>query len=206
MSTVIDEIRGTAIALEDDDIDTDRIIPAKYLKDETFVALGEHVFETDRLYAADAGTLHPFTDPARRSARILLAAANFGCGSSREHAPQALRRWGIEAIVAVSFGEIFRDNAATIGLPCLTADPADLAEARRLVADAPGRAVTLGLAQSGLHVGDLRLPVRLNEALRQRFLTGRWDSLSVLSESADVVRTVAAGLPYLTDFAGGGAL
>src|SRR6187402_2813025 len=119
-------VSGRGLPLRGDDLDTDRIMPARFLKAVTFEGLESHVFEDDRHEAANRGATHPFDDPSRRQARILIAGGNFGCGSSREHAPQALYRWGIRAIVAESFAEIFFGNSLMIGLACVTAPPSEV--------------------------------------------------------------------------------
>jgi len=201
--SIRNEFRGTAIALDGDDIDTDRIIPAKYLKAMDFNELGAHVFETERINARETAAVHPFDNPDHNGAQILLVARNFGCGSSREHAPQALHRRDIDAIVGVSFGEIFRDNAAAIGLPCVTADAESLSRARRVVAAHPGREVVLNLSESELRVDEQAFAISLNESLRQRFLTGTWDTLTTLMDATDLIGRRAATLPYLNNFAVG---
>ncbi|UYM22848.1 3-isopropylmalate dehydratase small subunit [Streptomyces sp. AD16] len=133
----ITTVSGTTVVISGNDIDTDRIIPARFLKHLTFDALGDHVFEDDRKQQHARGGTHPFDLPERSGAGVLLAAKNFGCGSSREHAAQALYRWGVRAVVGESFGEIFRGNCGTIGLPCVTLSAEDAEEARTIaLADA----------------------------------------------------------------------
>src|SRR5262249_28067708 len=126
MSSRIDRVSGRTIVLHGDDLDTDRIMPARFLKAVTFEGLETHVFEDDRRAIKAQGGQHPFDDPSRTGARILLTGVNFGCGSSREHAPQGLLRWGLRAIVAESFAEIFAGNALMIGLVCVSAAASDL--------------------------------------------------------------------------------
>ena len=135
MSSQIDRIEGSGIPLRGDNIDTDRIIPARFLKAITFDGLGDHVFEDDRAALAD----HPFSNPVYRQAKVLLANENFGSGSSREHAPQALKRWGIEACVGESFSEIFRGNSLAIGLACVTVSREAVEQLMSLVEAAPDR-------------------------------------------------------------------
>ena len=191
------QITGTAVALAGADIDTDRIIPARFLKSLSFDALGEHVFEDDRKGLADAGRVHPFDAPERAGASVLFVASNFGCGSSREHAPQALYRWGIRAVAGESFAEIFYGNSATIGLPCVTLAPDDAAEARALVEADPDLEVTVDIERRELRAGDRVWPAAINESLRERFVSGTWDTLGELSSATDRIEAVAARLPYM---------
>ncbi|MGZ5429507.1 MAG: 3-isopropylmalate dehydratase small subunit, partial [Thermoanaerobaculia bacterium] len=139
----IRRVSGTALPLGGDDIDTDRIIPARFLVSITFEGLGAHAFEDDRKAAKAAGKAHPFDDPRFSGARILLVNRNFGCGSSREHAPQALARAGIKALVGESFSEIFFGNAVAIGLPCVTAPHEAVARLQSLVEGAPKSALSV---------------------------------------------------------------
>ncbi len=189
-------IEGTAIALRGDDIDTDRIIPARFLKAITFAGLEAHLFADDRDEAARRGAVHPFDDPARRQAAVLIAGANFGGGSSREHAPQALRRRGIRAIAGESFAEIFQSNAQTIGLPCVTVDRPALTAIRDLVERSPALVVTVDLDACCLSAADVSVPVRLPPAARAAFLSDAWDATTILLERYEDVERVAAALPY----------
>lgn len=196
----VERVSGTAISVRGHDIDTDRIIPARFLKAVSFDGLGDHVFEDDRLGVKASGGVHPFENPSFAGASILFANANFGCGSSREHAPQALRRWGIKAIVAESFAEIFFGNSQTIGLPCLTASHADM---ERVMAAADARPTesfdvnlrTLQLAGAGVTAG-LKMPA----AARDAFLSGDWDATGLLLADYEVVQATAAKLPYIAGF------
>lgn len=199
LETIV-RVAGRAICLEGDNVDTDRILPSRYLKHLTFDALGEHVFEGDRANARAAGETHPFDDTRRVGGTILFAGENFGCGSSREHAPQALFRWGVRAIVGVSYGEIFQGNAAAIGLPCVVLAPADAEAARNLAASDPTLQFVVNLVDRQLTCGETVWPVRINESERERLVTGRWDTFTSLSEAADDIKKVAARLPYLSGF------
>ncbi|AUA08226.1 3-isopropylmalate dehydratase small subunit [Streptomyces sp. SID8382] len=190
-------VTGPALVLRGNDIDTDRIIPARFLKHLTFDRLGEHVFEDDRKEAAASGAVHPFDAAESAGAAILLTAKNFGCGSSREHAPQALYRWGIQAVVGESFGEIFRGNCTTIGLPCVVIAPEHATEACALAESSPATRAVLDLERSDLRMGDRSWPIQLPESVRDRFVTGRWDTLAELHSAARSVRAVADRLPYL---------
>jgi 3-isopropylmalate/(R)-2-methylmalate dehydratase small subunit len=188
-------VEGTAVPLRGDDIDTDRIIPARYLRTVSFDGLERHVFEDDRRAAA-----HPFDDSRFAGARVLLVHGNFGCGSSREHAPQALYRWGIRAIVGESFSDIFFGNAALIGLPCVTAARADVDALMSLVEQHPRATVRVDLAELTCGSDAFACPIVLPAAQRDAFISGTWDSTGLLLEHFDEVRDLAGRLPYLTGF------
>ncbi len=192
----IDRLEGTAIPLRGDNIDTDRIIPARYLKSVTFEGLGDHVFEDDRKSMQD----HPFASPKYRGASVLLANKNFGSGSSREHAPQALNRWGIRACVGESFSEIFRGNSLAIGLPCLTAAPTDVELVMRWVEDSPGTRVSVSVSALELQFDDKTLTLELPPGMRDALLSGLWDATGLLLEKFEDVRATAADLPYIAGF------
>ena len=200
MTTAITRIEGTALPLRGDDIDTDRIIPARFLVSVTFEGLGEHAFEDDRKAARDRGASHPFDDPRFSGARILLVNRNFGCGSSREHAPQALWRRGFGAIAGGSFSEIFFGNAVAIGMPCVTLSAESIAELMDLVSNAPSTRLTVDIQSRTVAAGAKTFPLSLPENAREAFLTGRWDGTSMLLERFEEVEAVASRLPYLRDF------
>src|SRR5678816_632113 len=161
----ITRVAGPAIVISGNDMDTDRIMPARFLKAVTFAGLEAHVFEDDRREAANQGATHPFDDASRRQARVLIAGGNFGCGSSREHAPQALYRWGIRAIVAESFAEIFFGNSLMIGMPCVTAAPADLESLRAAAEDATAE-IIVDIKERRLEAGSIQAPAHLPDATR----------------------------------------
>jgi 3-isopropylmalate/(R)-2-methylmalate dehydratase small subunit len=194
----VERISGRAIPLRGNDIDTDRIIPARYLKTITFDGLEEHVFEDDRRQLAERGATHPFDDTKFRGAKLLFAQANFGCGSSREHAPQAIARWGIGAIVAESYAEIFFGNSLMMGMPCVTAAPADLEKLLTLVESTPDREFTLDLTTCRLSTGDITIAVNLPEAVRTALTSGNWDATGQLVDRYEEVEAVAARLPYVS--------
>lgn len=192
-------ITGTAVALDGADIDTDRIIPARFLRCVTFDELGAHAFEDDRKQLAEAGRRHPFDDPARQEARILVAGKNFGCGSSREHAPQALMRWGggIRAIVAESYAEIFFGNCAAIGIPAVTANAADVRTLAAAVHADAKLQVTVDLDEMRVRFGAPRaIPVHMPEGPRGQLRSGRWDTTGELLQARDAIARTAAALPY----------
>ncbi len=188
-------IRGRAVAVRGNDIDTDRIIPARYLRTVTFDGLGEHAFEDDR--AADG---HPFDNPRFAGASILVANANFGCGSSREHAPQALMRWGIEAFVAVSFAEIFFGNCTALGLPCLRASEGDVERLMAAVEDDPALVVEVDVEAQSARFGGESMEAAMPEGPREQLVTGTWDALGQLLEAGDEIGRTARRLPYLSSF------
>ena len=185
-------IAGRALAVDGNDIDTDRIIPARFLLCVTFDELGEHPFEDDRRQLKNTGRTHPFDDPARAEARVLLVVRNFGCGSSREHAPQALLRWnrGIAAIVGESFAEMFFGNCVALGIPCVKAGREDLEALKRAVAEDAALEVSVDLEKNEVRAGALRIPVSIPEGERRDLVTGRWDVLPELIEGKDKVRAL----------------
>lgn len=196
MSTCVDRLKGSGLPLRGDNIDTDRIIPARFLKAVTFDGLGDHVFEDDREALAD----HPFSNPAYQHARVLLTNDNFGSGSSREHAPQALKRWGISVCVGESFSEIFRGNSLAIGLPCVTVSHEDIERLMNVVEATPSARFTLVLSDRTLTVDGTSVSVGIEDSARDAFLTGTWDATGMLLEDFDVVRGVASRVPYIRGF------
>jgi len=191
-------IKGPGITLDGNDIDTDRIIPARYLRCVTFDGLGAHAFEDDRAQLKAAGQTHPFDKADRAQARLLLVDRNFGCGSSREHAPQALMRWnsGISAIVGESFAEIFFGNCVALGIPCVTAPPADLAQLKRAVAADPKLEVSVDLEQLRASAGSVSIQINIPDGARKQLTTGRWDSSTELLEGKAQTAERAKQLPY----------
>ncbi|MEM1426094.1 MAG: 3-isopropylmalate dehydratase small subunit, partial [Cyanobacteria bacterium P01_H01_bin.130] len=165
-------LAGSGVPLRGDDIDTDRIIPARFLRCVTFNGLGEHVFADDR---TQLNGDHPFDLGQHQSAGILVVNRNFGCGSSREHAPQAIARWGIKGILGESFAEIFFNNCIAIGVPCVTADQAVVKAVQDFAEANPGGAIAIDLENLTVTYGSTTSPVTLNEGARQAFLSGKWD-------------------------------
>jgi 3-isopropylmalate/(R)-2-methylmalate dehydratase small subunit len=196
----ITHIEGRPIAVRGDDVDTDRIIPARFLKSVTFEGLEAHAFEDDRAGEARQGRVHPFDDPASRAASILLVNRNFGCGSSREHAPQALMRRGIRAIVGESFAEIFFGNATTLGIPCLSIDREAMQDLMHAAEANPSVAIRLSIADLSVQAGRTVIPARLPHAVQDAFLSGAWDATGLLLDQFDEVREAAARLPYMAGF------
>ncbi len=190
-------IKGRALVVQGEDIDTDRIIPARFLKCVSFEALGDQVFADDRLELNGA---HPFDQAAFQGASILVVNGNFGCGSSREHAPQALMRWGIRAVVGVSFAEIFYGNCLALGIPCVTASPEDVQRLQQTVIAAPEGPWTLDLEALTLSSAQDTQPVALAEGPRQMLTTGRWDATSQLISRDAELSALRDRLPYLNGF------
>jgi 3-isopropylmalate/(R)-2-methylmalate dehydratase small subunit len=193
----ITQVSGRAIPMRGNDIDTDRIIPARYLRAITFDGMEAHVFEDDRRLGSPGHNRHPFDTPAYQGASIMLVNSNFGCGSSREHAPQAIRRWGIHAIVGESFAEIFFGNSAMIGMPCITASPEDVATLMSLVERQPATVLTVDLQAGTLDAGSLRCAISLPSKVREAFATGAWDTTGMLLDNYEEVRATAKHLPYV---------
>ncbi len=187
-------VSGRGIPLRGSDIDTDRIIPARFLRCVTFDGLGASVFADDR--AATGGT-HAFDQPQYEGANILIVNGNFGCGSSREHAPQALVKWGIQAIIGESFAEIFFGNCVALGVPCVTVTPEGADQLQEAIATQRQTQIEVNLEALTVTAGDLTLPIAMPAGPRQMLLTGQWDSCGQLVANAEAVKATAQKLPYL---------
>lgn len=196
MVQAIKTVTGPGVPLLLDDIDTDRIIPARFLRCVTFEGLGEHAFEDDR----QQDKTHPFDNPAYKSGKILVAGRNFGCGSSREHAPQALMRWGIQAVVAESFAEIFFGNCTTLGIPCLSASRGDLEKLSQAIIANPQAEIVVDLEAKQVKLGNISAPITILESARSSLVTGNWDFLGQLLDGASQVQQATGKLPYMTGF------
>lgn len=192
----IDNITTTAVPLLLDDIDTDRIIPARFLRCVTFEGLGENVFADDRNQSSD----HPFDDTRFSNGGLLIAGRNFGCGSSREHAPQALMRWGIKAVVAESYAEIFFGNCTSLGIPAVTATRADLVAMEAAVQSDPQTEFALSLLDRKLTYDGGTVDVAIPDGAHEALTSGRWDFLGQLLQAGDQIDTTAASIPYLSGY------
>lgn len=191
MANAIERVEGRACVLRGDDIDTDRIIPARYLRCVTFEFVGEHAFEDDREQAKGD---HPLDQESAHGASILIVGRNFGCGSSREHAPQALMRRGFRAFVGGSFAEIFQGNCTALGLPCATLEAGDLARVMDAVDADPGQTLALDLQRRSLQCRAGRFEVGMKSGAREQLLEGNWHATRVLLEAGDAIEACAARL------------
>ena len=207
----VERLQGRGVALVGNDIDTDRIIPARFLKCVTFDGLAEGAFADDRTELAGA---HPFDRPEHQGATILVVNDNFGCGSSREHAPQALMRWGIRAVIGESFAEIFFGNCLALGIPCLTITPADATTLQRAIGAKPAALLTVDVealrvrldpqtsdGTSAASAASLDLPLQLAAGPHRMLVSGQWDGTSQLVAHDAELRATASQLPYLVGFA-----
>ncbi|MEB3307127.1 MAG: 3-isopropylmalate dehydratase small subunit [Cyanobacteriota bacterium] len=193
---------GTAVVVRGDDIDTDRIIPARFLKCVTFEALGPAVFADDRAELAEHPQgPHPFDRASSQGASILLVNKNFGCGSSREHAPQSLMRWGIRAVIGESFAEIFSGNCLALGIPCVLASQDTIEEIQAQAEADPDLEFHLDLLTSSVATSTRSWILQLAPAPRQMLLSGQWDATGQLLANTQALESAMAGLPYLRGFA-----
>ena len=192
----ITAVSGRAIPLRGDDLDTDRIMPARFLLAVTFEGLERHVFEDDR----KSDPNHSFNSTAFAGASVLVVNSNFGCGSSREHAPQGLVRYGIKAIIGESYSEIFLGNSSVLGLPCFTADKASIEALQAVLEKAPDTIVNVRVDTGIVTAGSLKVQGHIPTGMRDAFLTDQWNPTSMLLDRFDEVHGVAARLPYLSGF------
>jgi len=190
-------VEGRALVVAGEDIDTDRIIPARFLKCVSFDALGDQVFADDR---KELNGEHPFDQAQFQGASILVVNGNFGCGSSREHAPQALMRWGIRAVVGVSFAEIFFGNCLALGIPCLTAAPDQIKAIQAVVQAAPSRSWSLNLEVMKLSAEEESWEVAVDSGPGEMLRSGRWDATSQLLDNGPKVDVLMEHMPYLNGF------
>ena len=195
--TKITQIAGTGVYVPGDDVDTDRIIPARFMKCVTFDGLGEYAFYDERFHEDGKPKAHPIDDAKYKAATILLAGRNFGCGSSREHAPQALYRHGFRAVLAESFAEIFFGNAITLGMPCLIMDGRDIRALAALIDEAPQTEINIDIPGGQVSMADVSFPAKLPDHAREALVDGKWDAIADLLEGLDAVKATADKLPYM---------
>ena len=196
----ITQVTGRGIFIPGDDIDTDRIIPARFMKCVTFDGLGEFAFADAKTAEKAAGRLHPMDDARFTGASILISGSNFGCGSSREHAPQALYRYGFRAIIAESFAEIFFGNSTTLGIPCITMSKEDIADLAALIDKTPSIQVTVDLTEHKVTTDDVDFEAKISIPghAREPLINGRWDSIADLVDGLEDVKARVAAISYLS--------
>jgi 3-isopropylmalate/(R)-2-methylmalate dehydratase small subunit len=190
------QVTGRGIPVTGNDIDTDRIIPARFLRAVTFEGMGEHAFEDARKQNPE----HPFNQAVYQGASVLVVGQNFGCGSSREHAPQALMHWGIRAIVGGSFGEIFFGNCVMLGIPCLVTTQADLEWLQKAIERSPQQPVTVDVERQEVRFGDRAIRATIPDGPRNQLVGGAWDATAVLLEAGAAIETTAGKLPYIAGY------
>src|SRR4051812_11347750 len=193
----ITSVSGRAVCVPGNDIDTDRIIPARFMKCVTFDGLGEFLFYDVRKNADGTDKPHPLNDPRFKGATILLSGANFGCGSSREHAPQAIQKYGFKAAVAENFAEIFFGNCTTLGIPCAMASRADIAKITAAIEKNPQMEIVVDAAKQEIRFGGQTVNAEVRPAARDALVNGRWDAIGELLDGVPAMKVAAAKLPYL---------
>jgi len=194
------KLTGRGIPLPGDDIDTDRIIPARYLREITFEPLGKYAFQDERFDEAGKPRPHPLNDPRYKGGTVLVVGRNFGCGSSREHAPQSLMRMGIQAFIGESFAEIFSGNCTALGLPAARVSQKDAAAISGLVQADPSAQISVDLEAQAITAAGKRFAFTMPDADRRSLLTGEWDSTSVLLANQGPIRDTASRIPYVSGF------
>ncbi len=194
----ITSVAGRAVNVPGNDIDTDRIIPARFMKCVTFDGLGEFLFyDVRKDTATGQDTNHPLNDPRFKGATILLSGANFGCGSSREHAPQAIQKYGFKAVIAESYAEIFFGNSTTLGMPCVTAAREDIAKIAAALEQNPATEVVIDLVKLETRFAGQTVKIAQRESARDALINGRWDAIGELLDGIPAVKETAKNLPYL---------
>ena len=200
MDKKVSLIKGRGIVIRGDDIDTDRIVPARYLKEVTFENMGQYAFYDERFDEKGTKKEHPFNDKKSLGAQLMIVNKNFGCGSSREHAPQSIMRWGIKAIIGESFGEIFTGNCAMLGIPNCSLNSKNISEIMDYVEKNSNEPIEVDVKAQELKYGINKVKMDINPSLRDSLLNGTWDATSVMLKSKEQIREVASKLPYLTNF------
>ena len=194
----ITHITGRGVYVSGNDLDTDRVIPARYMKCVTFDGLGEYMFYDTRFHEDGTPKEHPLNDPRFAGATIMIADANFGCGSSREHAPQAIYRAGFRAIIAVSFAEIFYGNATTLGMPCIEASEEAIRTVVEIIEQKPDTEIAIDILGERVTFADKTFDVTIKPTAKGALTQGRWDPIAELLEGSDAVDEIVNRLPYIT--------
>jgi 3-isopropylmalate/(R)-2-methylmalate dehydratase small subunit len=194
-------VQGSGVPVRGNDIDTDRIIPARFLKCVTFDGIGEHAFADDIAALKTKGEIHPFVDPKFAKAGVLVSNKNFGCGSSREHAPQSLMRWGIGAIIAESYSEIFHGNCVSLGVPCFTATNVQATELQTFIEANPDASMDVDVAAATISFGGKVMELSIQKGAQGQFLDGSWNARAQLLAGAEQVKALAKTLSYVNDYA-----
>lgn len=192
----ITEVIGKAVPIPGDDIDTDRIIPARFMKCVTFDGLGDYAFYDVRFNEEGGKTCHPLNDPAYAEASIMLVGSNFGCGSSREHAPQALHKYGIRAIIGLTFAEIFFGNATTLGMPCISVSEKVLHTLTQEVEAQPTSEITIDVLNQKIHLNGNTYDATMAPSAHEALIEGEWDPIALLLDQPAAVDAVATKLGY----------
>lgn len=192
----INDVKGKAVFIPGNDIDTDRIIPARFMVCVTFEGLGQYAFYDERKNADGSDKVHPLTDPRKQNAKILLSGANFGCGSSREHAPQSLWHYGFRAIIAESFAEIFFGNSTTLGIPCVCASSDDIAKIGELIEVDPDAEVDVNVEAMTISCKDFTCKCTMPDTARSALISGTWDPIADLLDAEAKIKDKASNLPY----------
>ena len=193
----VSAVEGTGIPVRGNDIDTDQIIPARFLKILTFDGLGQFAFFDQRFDDRDNPKEHPFNEQKNQGANVLVVNANFGCGSSREHAPQALMRWGIDAIIGESFAEIFAGNCLALGIPTITADSETVETLQDWIEANPGEPIEIDVEAETVTYDDNTIDATVDDAQRKALVEGIWDTTALMKSNADAIEATAESLPYL---------
>ena len=193
----ITSVTGRGVYVPGNDIDTDRIIPARFMKCVTFDGLGEFLFYDVRKNADGTDKPQPLNDPRFKGATVLLSGANFGCGSSREHAPQAIQKYGFKALIAENFAEIFFGNCTTLGVPCATASREDIARIAAAIEQDPQTEIVVDVEKQEIRFGDHAVKAGVRAAARDALVNGRWDPIGELLDGMPAMQATAAKLPYL---------
>jgi 3-isopropylmalate/(R)-2-methylmalate dehydratase small subunit len=195
----VDYVEGTGVPIRGNDIDTDQIIPARFMKVVTFDGLGEFAFFDLRFDDEDNQKDHPLNEERFQDANVMVVNSNFGCGSSREHAPQALMRWGIDAIIGESFAEIFAGNCLALGIPTVTADHETINDLQQWIEDNPDGEIDIDIASETIAYGGQEVGVEVNEGQRKALVDGIWDTTALMKSNQNAIEETAADLPYVEE-------